>query len=53
MQLLIVYSVTFLLVVTAFYELAQFFQCFLQMIVNPLLNICRQKDIGLKNHDKN
>ena len=33
MQLLIVYSVNVLLVVTAFPELAQFFQCFLQMIV--------------------
>ena len=33
MQLLIVYSVNVLLVVAAFSELAQFFQCFLQMIV--------------------
>ena len=33
MQLLIVYSANVLLVVTAFSELAQFFQSFLQMIV--------------------
>ena len=33
MQLLIVYSVNSLLVVTAFSELAQYFQYFLQMIV--------------------
>ena len=32
MQLLIVYSVNVLLVLTAFSELAQFFQCFLQII---------------------
>ena len=32
-QLLIVYSFNVLLVVTAFSEFAQFFQCFLQMIV--------------------
>ena len=51
MKLLLIYSVNVLLVVTAFYEFAQFFQCF--FIVDPLLNICRQKDIELKNHDKN
>ena len=33
MQLLIAYSVNVLLIVTAFSELAQFFPCFLQMIV--------------------
>ena len=38
MQLLIVYSVNVLLVVTAFSELAQIFQCFLQMIVDDHLH---------------
>ena len=33
-QLLIVYSVNVLLVVTDFSEFAQFFQCFLQMVVD-------------------
>ena len=39
-QFLIVYSVTVLLVVTAFSELAQFFQCFLQMIVAYVTITC-------------
>ena len=41
MQLLIVYSINVLLVVTVFPELSQFFQCFLQIIVG------HYEDLGL------
>ena len=47
MQLLVVYSVNVLLVVTAFSELAQFFQCFLQMIaVLWIIYFWREKTVN-------
>ena len=43
MHLLIAYSVNVLLVVTAFSELAQFFQCFLQTIVVKIICALHEK----------